>query len=303
MNPKVLTAFVSLAEIGHFGKAAEALSMTQSGLSQLVKKLEGAVGAKLLNRTTRSVALTDVGQIFLDNAREILQAHRLADERMANALKGEGGTVRLGFVASAALGIVPTLAALIHVQAPAMKLSLLEMTSEEQIPRLRTGDIDVGVLREISQSPGLLISPLLNEPLVAAIPHSHPLSTSRHVSLKSLRDEGFIMFPRGKVSFLHDHIHRLCFAAGFTPRIVEEAVQFATILGLVSSNAGIAIVPRSLMSIQLPQVVFLPIADKSATSQVYIARRTNEKSSPATKKLVSIATAAPGLGQAQEKLL
>ena len=290
MNPKALHAFVAVAEEGHFGKAAQRLGITQSGLSQIVKNLEQSLGARLIDRTTRSVWLTEVGVAFLDNARELLQAHRVIEQKMANIVRGDEGTVRLGFVASAALGLVPSLAALVHEHAPGLRLSLTEVTSEEQIPQLKTGDIDVGVMREIQQFPGLVIHPLLTEPLLVALPDTHPLSRSEHVALEQLRDEGFIMFPRTRVSYLHDLIHHLCHRAGFTPVVVERAVQFATILGLVSSNAGIAIVPASLTAIHLPNVSFIPISDPDAVSRIFIARRSDDKAAPAARRLVEIAT-------------
>jgi LysR family transcriptional regulator, benzoate and cis,cis-muconate-responsive activator of ben and cat genes len=290
MNIKSLAAFVEVAEQAHFGRAAQNLGITQSGLSQMIKKLEQTSGAKLIARTTRTVSLTEVGEIFLEHARELLLAHELFSQRMGNVIQGDAGTVRLGFVASAALGILPELTAELHKRAPGIKLSLVELTSEEQLPRLRAGEIDVGVLREITQSPGLEMSLLLTEPLLLAVPKTHALASQKSVTLDVLKFEGFIMFPRTKVSYLHDHIYRLCNSAGFTPQIVEQAVQFATILGLVSSNAGVAIVPRSLTAIQLPNVKFLEIDHKDAFSRIYLARRMQEKSSPAAKKMVEIAT-------------
>ena len=289
MNVKSLKAFVKVAELGHFGKAATELGMTQSGLSQTVKTLEKTAGTQLIFRTTRSVSLTDAGEIFLNSAREIIDAHHLADQRMAHFLRGEEGTVRLGFVASAALGIVPRIAQHLQRKAPRIRLSLGEMTSEEQIPRLKAGDIDVGVMREIGEYSGLRIVPLVTEPLRLAVPQTHSLARKKSVALSEVHKEGFIMFPRTKVSFLHDHIHRLCHEAGFSPNIVEQAVQFATILGLVSSNAGIAIVPDSIKAIQLPNVRFVPISDRGAVSEVYVARRGDDRASPAAKRFVDIA--------------
>jgi DNA-binding transcriptional LysR family regulator len=131
---------------------------------------------------------------------------------------------------------------------------------------------------------------LLTEPLLLAVHNTHPLASRKRVKLELVKFEGFIMFPRTKVSYLHDHIYQLCSSAGFTPEIVEQAVQFATILGLVSSNAGIAIVPKSLTAIQLPNVSFLEIDHKEAFSRVYLARRNHAKSSPAAQKLVDITT-------------
>lgn len=290
MNMSALIAFVEVAEQAHFGRAAQNLGITQSGLSQMIKKLEQTCGAKLIARTTRTVSLTEVGEIFLEHARELLLAHELFSQRIGAVIQGDAGTVRLGFVASAALGILPELTAELHKHAPGIKLSLVELTSEEQLPRLRAGEIDVGVLREISQSQGLEMSLLTTEPLLLAVPKTHALASRKSVTLDVLKFEGFIMFPRTKVSHLHDHIYRLCNSAGFTPQIVEQAVQFATILGLVSSNAGVAIVPSSLTAIQLPNVRFLAIDHKDAFSRIYLATRMQEKSSPAAKKMVKIST-------------
>jgi DNA-binding transcriptional LysR family regulator len=146
------------------------------------------------------------------------------------------------------------------------------------------------MMREIREYTGLAIVPLEKEPLRIAAPMTHALASKNLVSLSELRSENFVMFPRSSVSFLHDHIHRLCNDAGFTPHVVEEAMQFATILGLVSSNAGIAIVPESIRAIQLPNVAFIPIKDSGAVSQLYLARRSGERASPAAKRLVGIAT-------------
>lgn len=291
MNLKSLLAFVEVAERGHFGRAALQLGMTQSGLSQLVKTLEKRIGAPLIYRTTRSVSLTEAGEVYLKIARELIDGHRLADQKMADFLQGEEGVVRLGFVASAALGIIPTIAAKLQQAAPGIKLSLREMTSQEQLSRLKGGEIDVGVMREIREYAGLSIVPLVLEPLRLAVPKTHPLASRKQVSLAELRSENFVMFPRSSISFLHDHIHRLCHDAGFTPHVVEEAMQFATILGLVSSNAGLAIVPESIRAIQLPNVAFIPLKEPAAVSQLYMARRAGERASPAAKRLVGIATA------------
>jgi len=288
MHIKGLNAFIEVAEQGHFGKAAAALNITQPGLSQMIKKLEQNIGAKLIVRTTRSVSLTELGEIFLEHARELVLANELFRQRMGDALGGESGTVRLGFVASAALGLLPLITAELHRLAPSIKLSLVEMTSDIQLTKLKTGEVDVGLLREIDDSPGLVLQLLTTEPLLLAVHKSHKFANKRRVSLKALKSEGFVMFPRTAVSHLHDHIYNICSRAGFIPNVVEEAVQFATLLGLVSSNAGIAIVPRSVNSIQLPNVTFLEIEDDSARSKIYLARREEERTSPAAKKLIEI---------------
>ncbi len=288
MNLKALSAFIEVAQEGHFGRAANNLGITQSGLSQMIKGLEHSVGARLMERTTRSVSLTEVGEVFFIQAQGLIHEHRLAEERMSFAIRGEDGTVRLGFVASAALRIVPWAARLVHEQTPRIKLSLTELTSVRQLTQLKSGEIDVGMMREITQSSGLLIYPLTTEPLLVAFPSADLLTKKKDVQIKELADRGFIMNPRTNVSFLHDHIHRLCHNAGFAPKVVGQAVQFTTILGLVSSNAGIAIVPQSVAVMKLPNVTFRKIRDPQAVSQIYIARANEEKASPLAKRFVDL---------------
>lgn len=289
LNTKTLIAFVEVAEKEHFGRAAQQLGMTQSGLSQLIKNLELSVGAILVERTTRSVQLTPVGQIYLETAHELLRAHRLADERMAQVLRGEEGTIRLGFVSLAALGTVPQLIGALNSQLPGLKLLLTEVTSRNQISQLKSGKIDVGIVRDVNSAQGLVITPLFSEPLVLAVPSTHPLAQKKSVSLSECRNEEFIMFPRSDVSYLHDNIYQLFLSAGFVPNVVQEAVQLATILGLVSSNAGVAIVPQSVKVITLPNLTLLPLKDAHAVSRIFIATRADKKVSPAQKKLVDIA--------------
>ena len=289
MNLKHLKAFVEIADTKHFGRAAMNLNMTQSGLSQMIKVLEKSLGTQLIVRTTRSVELTDIGLSFYENCLDLIQAHRLADERMANVLLGEQGTVRLGFVASAALGIIPKLSVAITKQAPGIHLVLEELTTPKQISLIKEGHLDVGLLREVDQSPGLKIFPLVKEPLVLAVPGDHKLLGREEVGIRDLKEEAFVAFPRKQISYLHNHILKLCDEAGFVPRVAQEAVQFATILGLVSSDVGIAIVPQSVASIQLKNVRFLNIAGPDAFSNIFIARRRDDMASPAQKRFTEIA--------------
>jgi len=207
---------------------------------------------------------------------------------MANAVHGTQGLVRLGFVSTAALRIVPWIAQIVQEKASGIRLSLNELASVEQLSQLKSGEIDVGVLREITSSQGLEIVPLVSEPLLVAVPNSHPLKDRDSVELQQLKSEQFIMFPRTNASHLNDHIIRLCHRTGFTPNVIEHAFQFTTILGLVSSNAGIAIVPESVRAITLPNVTFVKIQDPKAYSQIFLARRSGDRSSPSAKHLVGL---------------
>jgi DNA-binding transcriptional LysR family regulator len=290
MELRLLRYFVAVAEEQHFGRAATRLHMAQPGLSHQIRRLEHDLGAELFLRTTRRVELTDAGRILLGDARQILAHADRASAAVAQAVQGEVGLVRIGFVSSAALATTPRLAHALHARAPGLKLQLDELTTETQLDLLRDGGLDVGLVREVAAAPGLVVQPLLRERLYVALHHSHRLAAHRSVALEQLAGEPFIVFPRERVSLLYDHIAGLCQAAGFTLSAAQEAVQFITILGLVAGNAGVAIVPEPLRALQLPGLRYLPLEDEAAASLVSIAYRPGVRS-PAVQKVLATATA------------
>lgn len=289
MNLKHFQAFVEVAETAHFGRAAENLKMTQSGLSQMIKALEKELSMKLLDRTTRTVALTGMGHSLYQHAVELIQAHHLTEERIAGIVSGQQGTVRLGFVPSAALKVLPKFIFELRKQSPSISIELFELASSKQLTYLKEGRLDVGLVREVNQSPGLIISQIMKEPLLLAVSRKHRLFDRKSVKMGELKDELFVSLPQNQVSYLHSKVTSLCTEAGFTPTVIQEAVQFATILGLVSSGVGIAIVPQSVSLIQLPDLNFIKIAGPGANSLIHIARRTDAHSTPAQIHVMDIA--------------
>jgi DNA-binding transcriptional LysR family regulator len=268
MDLRSLRAFVVLAEERHFHRAAERLFVAQPALSQTIKRLEKQLHVELFTRTTRSVELTDPGRVLLGEARQVLAAADRALSAVQHAVSGELGTVRIGFVASAALGLVPTLLLAVQQRWPRLELELVEATTGEQLTALLSGQLDIGIAREAHPSPGLVITPLVEERLVAAVPTGHALADRGRVALRDLRDERFIVPPRGATPLLSDHISGLCAAAGFRQTVAHEALQFPTILGLVAANTGIAIVPEAMRVLRLPGLTYLDLHDRGATSRL-----------------------------------
>lgn len=301
MNLKHFQAFVEVAETAHFGRASENLKMTQSGLSQMIKALEKALGVKLLDRTTRTVALTGMGHSLYQHAVELIQAHHLTEERIAGIVSGQRGTVRLGFIPSAALRVLPRFIFELRRQTPGISIELHELTSSKQLMQLKEGRLDIGLIREVDQSPGLVISPITREPLMLAVSRKHRLFDRKNVKISELREELFVSFPQNQISYLHNKVSYLCTEAGFTPIVVQEAAQFATILGLVSSGVGIAVVPQSVASIQLPDLNFIKIAGPGAYSLIHIARRPDAQSTPAQKYVMDIALSVFKFGEKETK--
>lgn len=271
MELRTLRSFVVLAEEQHFHRAAERLHIAQPALSQQIKRLEQELHAQLFVRTTRSVELTDAGRVLLTEARRVLAAADRVASAVQHAASGELGTVRIGFVASAALGLVPRILLAVQERWPKLELQLVEATTEEQLSALRDGEMDLGIARELQpRLPDLRVRHLMEERLVVAMHETHPLAGRDRVALADLSEERFIVLPRTRVSRLHDKTMELCAAAGFRPLIAHEAVQFPTILGLAAANTGIAIVPDVMRALRLPGLRYLDLTDRRAASTMSV---------------------------------
>jgi len=290
---RTLRAFVVLAEEQHFHRAAERLFIAQPALSQTIKRLENQLHVALFTRTTRSVALTDAGRVLLTEARQVLAAADRALSAVRHAASGELGTVRIGFVASAALGLVPTILLAVQQRLPRLELELVEATTGEQLTALRSGELDIGIAREAHPSPDLLVTPLVEERLLAAVPTGHPLADQGRVTLHDLRDEAFIAPPRGATPLLSDHVAALCAAAGFRQTIAHEALQFPTILGLVAANTGIAIVPEAMRVLRLPGLAYLELDDPRATSHISAVTTTARADTALLRNVMTAITTPP----------
>ena len=294
MELRTLRSFVVVAEERHFHRSAERLHIAQPALSQQIKRLEQELHVQLFVRTTRSVELTDAGRVLLDEARRVLAAADRATSAVQHAASGELGTVRIGFVASAALGLVPNILLAVQARWPRLDLQLIEATTDLQLQALRDGHLDIGIAREVDASPDLSVRPLLVEPLIVAVHETHALAERDRVALAELRDERLIVFPRTQVSRLFDHISALCAGAGFRPQIAHEALQFPTILGLVAANTGIAIVPDSLRALRLPGLRYLDLVDSQATSTISVITTRERTTTPLVGNVVTAVLSTAG---------
>lgn len=290
MELRTLRSFVVLAEEQHFHRAADRLHIAQPALSQQIKRLEKDLGAQLFARTTRRVDLTDAGRVLLAEARRVLASSERARSAVAHAASGELGSVRIGFVTSAATGLVPSILLAVRERWPRLELELVEATTGEQLEAFAAGELDVGIVREVLPDPTLRITTLVVERLVAAVHASHPLSGRGAVALSELRGETFVALPRSSAPLLTDHVAGLCAAAGFHQDVGHVARQFATILGLVSASLGVAIVPESLRALRLPDLVHLDLTDPGAVSTVSVVTTQERAGSALVRNVVAAIT-------------
>ena len=272
-----LYAFTVLAEELHFGRAAARLGIAQPPLSQQLRRLEEKVGYPLLTRAAGGVALTPSGEELLPAARRTLAD--LADALTTARAVGDGraGTIRIGFAASLALTVLPTLLRHFRERFADVHLHIQEMTTAPQITALHNRDIDVGLMREPSPDPALDFKVIMTEPFVVVLPAGHPLASLRRVPLDQLADAQFTLLPRHVGPRLYDQIIGLCAEAGFTPDIAQHAVEWQTVCGLVGAGLGVSIAPASTRRIRLRGVAFRPIESSATRTSVIAAWRRDNR--------------------------
>lgn len=280
MDLRHLRYFVAVAEEQNFSRAAERLHMAQPPLSRQVKQLEDELGVRLFDRTGRGVVMTEAGQLFLEEARRLLvQADQVVRmvERLGN---GEVGRLALGFVPSASNSTLPPLLRLFSERFPNVELFLHEMKPHEVVQRLHGEQIDVGFLYLPFEDSALDCRTVSREPLVVALPETHPFIAEPEIDLRTLADEPFILPMGYQMPGLHAQVMEVCRQAGFVPRAVQKEVWLMqTIVGLVAGSIGVALVPASLQNLSRTGVVYRKVRDLSPTVEMGAIWRRNDSSS------------------------
>jgi DNA-binding transcriptional LysR family regulator len=195
----------------------------------------------------------------------------------------------LGFISTASYNVLPRVLPEFHRRRPGVRLHLQEATSDAQAAMLRDDELDVGLVVPPLFEVTCAYKPLLREPLIAALPARR--RWPRRVSLATLANEPFILFPRKAGVGLYDLIVGFCRDAGFTPRIEQEAIQMPTIVSLVAAGMGVSLVPASLRHMRRTGVVYRPLGETSPLMEVGLAFR-NGEIEPAVAAFVNHAIAA-----------
>jgi DNA-binding transcriptional LysR family regulator len=286
-----LRYFVAVAEELHFGRAAARLHMTQPPLSQAIAALEDLLGAPLFLRNRRTVELAAAGIALLPEARRLLAQADGLPELARRAAGGEAGRLRLAFVTSCDYSVLPPFLRRYSERYPDVHLSLLEATSDVQAEELLRGRIDAGLL--IPPLPDKALDELdylkvLEEPLILCAPAGLGLPPNHTaVRLQDLPKIPLIIFPREISPALHDAILSCFRAAGITPVIGQLAIQMQTIVSLVSSGMGLALVPQSVSNLMRPGVEYRALADPTPLVETGIAWR-RDNPSPVLKGFLEL---------------
>ena len=276
MELRHLRYFATLAETLNFARAAARLSISQPPLSRQIRDLEERLGVKLFDRDTRGVRLTPAGAALLPFARRLLLDADAFAEGACHVARGDVGAVRVGFISIVAYSVLPRVLPGFRRAHPGIRLHLREATSDVQVAALHAGELDVAIVLAPLSEPGLQMTPLLAEPLIAALPARR--RWPRRIALRVLEQEPFVLFPREAGVPLHDLIVGACRAAGYVPRVEQEAIQMATIVSLVAAGMGVALVPDSLRNMRRAGVVYRPLAEAAPRATIGLAWRARETS-------------------------
>ncbi|MBF8222948.1 LysR family transcriptional regulator [Halomonas sp. 328] len=286
MELRHLRLFCLVAEELNLTRAAQRLHMTQPPLSRQIKALEEELGSRLFQRGPQGLALTATGQVFYEHARQILDKVETSVATIRRMERSQRPLFAIGFVPSVFYGQLPLLARELR-QKDKAELSLVELTTVQQIQALKAGRIDIGFGRLRVDDPDVEQRVLFDEPLLAALPTGHPLEGTRP-SLEELARYPLILFPARPRPSLADMVQGLFHRRGLKIRVVQETNELQTALGLVASNLGITLVPEQVRNVQRQGIGYVPLADASLTTPVICSRRKGEADTPLMREVDAI---------------
>jgi DNA-binding transcriptional LysR family regulator len=286
-----LEYFVAVAEEASFTRAASRVHVAQPGVSAQVRRLESELGQRLLDRSGRTVRLTEAGAAVLPFARAALDAvtnARLAVDELAGLVRGQ---VTIGMVSGCALPVLAELLAGFRKQYPGVAISLTEDNSDRLAEMLGDGRLDLALIGTAGEpADGMHTAVLIDEELVAAIAPGHPLAGSKTIAIKALRDVPLVSLPRG--TGVRAALDAACAAAGFAPRIVFEASALPMVVTMAAQGLGLAVVPESVADMPLAQAapVIVPVTPETR-SRLELAWPETPSANPAARVLIQQARA------------
>ena len=292
LDVRRLRVLHAVSAYGSVTAAAAALGYSAPAVSQQLAALEREVGMRLTERAGRGLELTPAALILVGHT-DALLARLEAAEADLGALRDQiAGRVALAAFPSAAAGLVPTVWAALAGSAPEVRLDLTEMEPEESLPAVLRGETDVAVAHEYDLLPRPLDPlferrELLDDPVWLAVPEDYPMDGP--VPLSSLAGQPFLA-PREATSCA-EMIQRACARAGFVPRVVARATDFAVLLSLVAAGAGVTLVP-ALAARRLPPRVRLVPPAEPVTRRVFTVSRRGGDRKPAVRVVLDALSAA-----------
>jgi DNA-binding transcriptional LysR family regulator len=302
LNVARLKVLKEVAYRGSLSSAAEALSYTQSAISQQIAALEREAGTVLVERSARGVRLTDAGRALVEHADVILARIDDAEQELAAIAGLRGGRLRLATFQSAGSTIVPVALGEFHRRHPEVELTV---TLEEQDARgtLASGDADLAIVMDFPHTPllapDLELSLLLEDPYDVIVPASHPLAVREEISLSELADERFVVHPYGMGC--REGTVAACRAHGYEPKVAIECDENDQVQAFVAAGLGVGVYPRLALRPLRPGVEVRPVAGEAPTRRIWVATMAEGYRSPATEAMIAILSDVAGEFAGQEQ--
>jgi DNA-binding transcriptional LysR family regulator len=291
LNLARLRVLCEVVNRGSFSAAAEALSYTQSAVSQSIARLESETGTTLVVRDRRGIRPTAAGESLVSHAETIFAQVEAAEAELDAVVGGRAGKLRVASFPSAGATLMPLAVARFRQAHPDVALTLAEGEPEDVGPRVRAGEFDLALLFEfpgVRERPGagLRSVPLLEDPMHVALPVEHPLVSKPALSLADLRDQHWVQ--TSAASPCARHVVRSCLAAGFEPYVAFESDDYDVVQGLVAAGVGVALIPRLALTNVHPGIVVRSLAPQSPTRKVTAATLAGAAVAPAAKRMISV---------------
>ena len=291
LNLGRLHVLCEVVAAGSFSAAAEALSYTQSAVSQSIARLERETGTPLVIRDRRGVRPTAAGEALVGHAETIFAQVKDAEAELAAVLGVRTGRLRVASFPSAGATLMPLAVARFRQAHPDVSLTLAEGEPEQIGPRLRAGEFDLALLFEfpgVRERPGLGLRSvtLLEDPMPVALPADHPLASKPALSLADLSDQQWVQTSAS--SPCARHVVRSCLAAGFEPDVAFESDDYDTVQGLVAAGVGVALIPRLALTRVHEGIVVRALAPQSPARKVTVATMSAAGVAPAAKQMIAV---------------
>ena len=278
MDLRQLRYFVTVAEELHFTRAARRLRVAQPTLSHQIRVLEKELGVTLLKRSNRKVELTHAGQIFLDEAKRLLTNAHEAVKAVQSAQAGRLGRLTVVCGPTATYTGLLGMLELYRQQSPLVDVHLLESPVADAVVAVEQREADVGLVVPYFESSLLKRETVLEVPLLAALPKTHPLASAGAVSLKQLSGDSFVLFGQRRGSDFYRRVLVICHTCGFTPRVLESLEHIDTLFYLVGAGYGVSLLPRTLEPAAHAGVALVPLREPTATVEVGMIWRFDQTS-------------------------
>ena len=269
-----LRYFIAVAEELHFGRAALRLHMSQPPLSRHIKALEHMLDVQLFTRSSQGVELTTEGQTLLAEAKKIIRLSDRAVELTQQAKRGEIGRLEVAYYGTAIFQILPNLLKKFKDRFPTIALSLHNLNKDDQLQAIRDHQIHIGFNRYIVEAPDLETQTIVSERLFVALSDEMAPPGEKAIELSTVAGWPLVLFPIGPRPSFADQIIKVFGDAGLTPTIAQEAEDAISAIALVGAGFGVTLVPQSATCLQLPHVVYRPLASSAPSTDllcVYLA--------------------------------